>query len=117
MPGFPQTLDYVLLDHKPGSVFKWLQSADVPELAFVVINPLDFRPDYPRDLVRKAANFVGIDASEDLQMLVICTVPPRPAEPTANFLAPVGIGVQSRRGAQIVLHESGFSSAETFLNK
>lgn len=105
----------MLVDHRPGSIFRWLQSIDQPDLAFVVIDPLTFVPDYPVALVRKAASFVGLDPDEPLLVLVICTVPPVPAPPTANFLAPLGIGQQTRRGAQVVLHETGYGSAETFL--
>lgn len=117
LPGFGQAKTFVLLDHRPGSVFRWFQAMDHPELAFVVIDPLLFVEDYPLESVRRAAAFAGIDADEELVVLVICTVPPQPAEPTANFLAPIGIGRQSRRGAQVVMHESGLGSAQPFLNR
>jgi len=115
LPGFPDNHTFVLIDHRPGSVFRWLQSCDTPGLAFVVIDPLLFKPDYPLDKARGAASFVGLRDTEELIILVICTVPPPPAEPTANFLAPIAIGQESRRGAQVVLHESGFGSADKFL--
>lgn len=117
LPGFPLEHLYVLLDHRPGSVFRWLQSCDNPSLAFVVLDPMQFKPDYPLEKARAAAGFVGLAAAEELIILVICTVPPPPAEPTANFLAPIAIGRDSRRGAQVVLHDSGFTSAEPFLRK
>lgn len=117
LPGFPNDLTFVLLDHRPGSVFRWLQSCDSADLAFVVIDPLVFVPDYPIDKARNAASFVGLSPDEDLIVLVICTVPPPPAEPTANFLAPIAIGQVSRRGAQVVLHDSGYTSATAFLRR
>lgn len=117
LPGFPGQRHFVLLDHKPGSVFRWLHAMDDPGLAFVVIDPLAFKPDFPVDAVRNAAGFVGLEEQEELIILVICTVPPAPAQPTANFLAPIGIGRQTRRGAQVVLHETGFGSAEKFLSR
>ena len=40
--GFEKSLRYVILDHAEDSPFKWLQSADEPELAFVVTNPKFF---------------------------------------------------------------------------
>jgi len=117
LPGFPNDQTFVLLDHRPGSVFRWLQSCDTPGLAFVVIDPLVFVPEYPIEKARSAASFVGLDHAEELIVLVICTVPPPPAEPTANFLAPIAIGQASRRGAQVVLHDSGYTSAATFLRR
>lgn len=117
LPGFPDAKTYVLLDHRPGSVFRWLQAADVPDLAFVVIDPLAFRPNYPLALVRDAAAYAGLDPDEEMVVLVLCTVPPPPAQASANFLAPLGIGRSTRRGAQVVLHDSGFTSSEPFLKQ
>lgn len=117
LPGFGDAKTFVLLDHRPGSVFRWLQALERPELAFVVIDPLLFVEDYPLDSVRRSAAFAGIDPEEDLVLLVICTVPAQPAEPTANFMAPIGVGRQSRRGAQVVMHDSGLGSAQPFLNR
>jgi flagellar assembly factor FliW len=107
----------VLVDHRPGSVFRWLQAIEFPDLAFVVIDPLAFVPDYPVENVRKAIAFCELEPDEEVAVLAICTVPPAPEEPTANFLAPLGIGLRSRRGAQIVLHDCGFDTRVPFLRK
>lgn len=115
MPGFPEAQTFVLIDHQPGSPFRWLQALERPDLAFIVIDPLEFAPDFPLDLVRRSASFAGIDPNEELVVLVICTVT-QTDEPTANFLSPIGIGKSSRRGAQVVVHESGFGSQQKFLH-
>ena len=43
--GFEQLKKYVLLDAQQ-QPFYWLQSMDVVDVAFVLINPRIFRPDY-----------------------------------------------------------------------
>jgi len=43
-------------------------------------------------------------------VLAICTLAAAPEQPTANLLAPVAIGRQSRRGAQVVLHDAAYDS-------
>jgi len=106
----------VLVDHRPGSVFRWLQAADIPALAFVVVDPVSFIPDYPVEQVRRAIAFCELEDDEEIAVLAICSVPPAPDEPTANFLAPLGIGLRSRRGAQIVLHDCGFDTRMAFLS-
>ncbi len=116
LPGFPEAQTFVLIDHKEGSPFRWLQALERPDLAFIVIDPLEFAPDFPLDLVRRSASFAGIDANEGLVVLVICTITSLDEEPTANFLSPIGIGRTSRRGAQVVLHESGFGATERFMH-
>ncbi|TPV95508.1 MAG: flagellar assembly protein FliW [Myxococcales bacterium FL481] len=115
IPGFVQAQEFFLLDHRPGSMFRWLQCVNLPELAFVVVDPLTAIPDYPVDLVRRSVNFLDLDPDEDMIVLAICTVPPAPEPPTLNLLAPIGIGLTSRRGAQVVLHETGFGPREEFL--
>jgi len=107
----------VLIDHKPGSVFRWLQAVEVPSLAFVVIDPTAFVPGYPVEQVRKMIGFCDLQDDEEIAVLAICTVPPAPDEPTANFLAPLGIGLRSRRGAQVVLHDCGFDTRMAFLRR
>jgi flagellar assembly factor FliW len=115
LPGFEQATAFALLDHRPGSVFRWLQALDRPDLAFIVVDPLTLKPDLPLDAVRRSASFAGIDPDEELIVLAICTVPPPPDPPTANFLAPIGIGRRSRRGAQVALYFSNMGIAEPFL--
>ncbi|MEE9384455.1 MAG: flagellar assembly protein FliW [Nannocystaceae bacterium] len=117
IPGFPGAREFILLDHRPGSMFRWLQSVDTADLAFVVIDPLLADPDYPVDLVRRSLGFLALDASEELVVLAICTVPPAPEVPTVNLLAPVGVGLSSRRGAQVVLHETAYNARQQFLPK
>jgi flagellar assembly factor FliW len=87
----------------------------MPEVAFVVVDPLLFAPDYPVDSVRRATAFLDIGDDEEIFILAICTIPAEPDEPTANFVAPIGIGRDCRRGAQVVLHDSGFDARVRFL--
>lgn len=116
LPGFPDAHTFVLIDHTAGSPFRWLQAVEQPELALIVINPLEFAPDFPLDLVRRSASFAGIDPDEGLVVLVVCTIKTTGEEPTANFLSPIGIGRTTRRGAQVVIHDSGLGSTEPFLH-
>lgn len=117
LAGFPTIHDYLKIDdERPGSPFCWLQAVDRPELAFVAIDPRRFYPDFPQDVVTRAALFSGLDAQEPLELYVLCTVPPQPAPVTANFVAPIGVGARSRLGAQVVLHDSRFGSSQIILN-
>ena len=87
----------------------------MPEVAFVVIDPLLFAPEYPVESVRRATAFLDIAPDEEIFILAICTIPAAPAEPTANFLAPIAVGRDCRRGAQVVLHDSGFDARIRFM--
>ncbi|MDD5308897.1 MAG: flagellar assembly protein FliW [Deltaproteobacteria bacterium] len=107
--GFPLLKRFVILEHKPGSQFRWLQSVDDPDFAFVVIDPLLLAPDYPLDRLRDAVAD-GHQGSSEVVVAAITTVPPEPEPITVNLMAPVAFNAVSRVGAQIVLHDGHYSA-------
>lgn len=116
IPGFDRANEFVLLDHRPGSIFRWLQCIAIPELAFVVIDPLMADSAYPIDEVKKQLGYIDIAVDENIIVLGICTVPAAPEVPTVNLMAPIGIGLTSRQGAQVILHDRKYSARHEFLN-
>src|SRR5947207_134849 len=50
MIGLPEARRYVILDHRPGSPFKWMLCVDDPELGFAVANPYELVADYQAPL-------------------------------------------------------------------
>lgn len=114
LPGFPEVRRFTLIERAPGSRFRWLQSIDKPTLAFVVVDPQVVRVDYPADAARREleASGVGLGADEPIVLLAVVTVPPEPEDPSVNLLAPIAVGVRSRRGAQVILHDSAYSTRE-----
>jgi flagellar assembly factor FliW len=99
--GFEQLKDYVLLDaeQKP---FYWLQSMDVVEIAFVLINPRVFRPDYALEVPEEELQEIGIERPDKLLDFVIVTIPDNPAEMTANLQGPIIINREARLGRQSI---------------
>jgi len=108
IPGFAHATAFVLVQNRPTSAFRWLQAVDDSDLALLVIDAASFMPDYPIEDVRRALAFCELASDEEIAVLAICCVPPEPEPPTVNLQAPVGIGLRSRRGAQILLHETRF---------
>ena len=109
--GFPDCRRVVLMDHQPGSPFRWLQSVEVPALAFVVIDPLDLVPDYPLEKLKDIlADERKMPRPDNVVAAAITTVPPAPSPITANLTAPVVFDTDSRRGAQVILNDSRFKT-------
>jgi flagellar assembly factor FliW len=108
IPGFPTARRFCLLEVKPGSRFKLLQNVEDPALAFVVTDPVALDPSYPLDTVRELASLLGLAKDEPMAIASIVTVPPPPRRPTANLLAPLAMGMQSRLGVQVVLHDGDY---------
>jgi len=101
--GFPRYRRYVVLDHRPGSPFKWMLSIDDPDLAFAVANPCELVADYDPPLPL-ATRLLGT-AAEDLALFVLVTIPPDPTRMTVNLMAPVVVDLRTRQARQIVLDD------------
>ncbi|MFO7785827.1 MAG: flagellar assembly protein FliW [Thermodesulfobacteriota bacterium] len=118
MIGFPQMKNYVLLEHKPGSPFMWLQSAEAPDLAFVLINPHLIRSDYPRQIpLHGGSPTAGEDDREPLVFAIVTIPPGEPGKMTANLLGPVVIDAGTRTGKQVILADSGFDTRHQLIQE
>ncbi|AEH44337.1 protein of unknown function DUF180 [Thermodesulfatator indicus DSM 15286] len=102
--GFPEAKRYVLIPHREDSPFLWLQAVDVPELAFVVINPELFFPDYRPEIPEEARKELHIKSNDELGFLTIVTIPKEnPADITVNLLGPIAVNIPRKLAKQVVL--------------
>lgn len=100
--GFELFKDYVLLDAEQ-QPFYWLQSVDNKEVAFVLINPFQFRPDYEVDIDNEELLEIGISDPEQVLIFSIVTIPADGGPMTANLQGPLVINRDTRYGRQVVL--------------
>lgn len=109
--GFESTRRYVVLDHSEDSPFKWLQSVDDPELAFVVTSPKLFGLEYEFSLNDDTVAQLQLQSLEDTVVLTIVNIPQEdPSKMTTNLLGPIVIGQKHRKGMQVVLHDTHYST-------
>lgn len=115
--GFFDFKNYVLLEIKEDKPFKWLQSIDDSNLAFLLVDPLIFFPHYqiktdPDELVElKQSNL------EKLKIYVIVTLSPDPLQTSANLIAPLIFNFEKNLGKQIVLPKSPYTTRHNLLGK
>jgi flagellar assembly factor FliW len=108
--GFPEDKKYILMEHKPGSPFMWLQSLSSPGLAFVVMNPFQVFPDYLKDISPEEENTLKPGSNETVMIFSIVTIPSgRADESTVNLMGPVVIDPEIKEGKQVILANSGYS--------
>ena len=108
LPGFPDERRFVLLQEE-GSFFGCLQSADNPEVAFIVITPYEVCPDYEIELDDTVTEELELTAPEDVLLLAIVTIPPgRPEDATVNLQAPLVLNTARRRGSQVIIADCGY---------
>jgi Uncharacterized protein conserved in bacteria len=100
--GFEKFKDYILLDARQKPFF-YLQSIDVPELAFILIDPFLFRPDYSLDVDDETLADIKVSRPDEVLVFAIVTVPGEGGSVTANLMGPVIINKTNRLGMQTVL--------------
>ncbi|MDR2718884.1 MAG: flagellar assembly protein FliW [Treponema sp.] len=103
--GFENLKSYLLLDAER-QPFYWLQSIDMEQVAFVLLSPFLFRPDYELNISNEELAEIGINAPEKALVFSIVTIPPDGSPMTANLQGPLIINRDSRTGKQAVLSDA-----------
>jgi flagellar assembly factor FliW len=99
--GFENLRSFVLLDAAQPP-FYWLQSLEEPEIAFVLINPLFFKPDYKPDIHPEELEDIGIRDPEDQLVFAIVTIPEKQELMTANLQGPIIVNKREKIGRQAI---------------
>jgi carbon storage regulator len=100
--GLRRHTDWVLCDLHEDNPIRCLVSVSDPSVQLLVLDADLALPDYP---VAAAVEAHGAD--EECAVAVVVTVPAKGGAATANTLAPLVIGLESRRGRQLVLERTG----------
>jgi len=100
--GFEEVKRYFLLDSREGGPFYWLQAEGDSELAFVLMDPRVFRPDYRLDIMESELRAVGVEDPDDCLDFVILTVPEDPSRISANLMGPVIVNRRTREARQAI---------------
>jgi len=100
--GFEKLKDYLLLDSER-QPFYWLQSMDEEDVAFVLVNPFLFRPDYEVNVSNEEVDGIGINSPEKALIFSIVTIPQDGSPMTANLQGPLIINRDTRMGKQAIL--------------
>jgi len=112
MLGFPDVKRFVILQHKENSPFFWYQSVDDPMLAFVIMSPFLFKPDYKVDLenVLKEISWNEEEKQNNLELYVVVNIPKgAPDKMTANLIGPILINNKIYQAVQIVISDSHYT--------
>ncbi len=103
--GFPTETKFILLEYNPP--FSWLQSAENPDLAFVVVNAADFGEEY---LIALPVGDTDLEMLEEdsVAVLNLVTVRPDPSMTTVNLKAPIVVSLKNMRGKQVILDDERY---------
>ena len=116
--GFNELKSYALVDYKPDSPFKWLQSLDDMDLAFPITLCSFFGIDYQFDIPDEEAQMLDITSGDDVFVCNIANIPQsNPQGATINMLAPIIINIVNKKAMQIILKNTEFEVRHKLFNK
>ncbi len=105
--GYSDKKRFTLIDYRPDSPFKWLQSMEDKDLAFPVTLCSYFDIDYQFELSDEDAQTLGIKSADEILALNIVTIPQiNPQGATINLLAPIVINTTNNNAMQVILRDS-----------
>ena len=105
--GFERLRDFVVMQTDKDDFLFCLQSVEEFHVAFLLINPVLFFPDYRVDIGRKEREKLGIKTNDPFFILTTITFY-QDQTVTLNLLAPVIYSPKTDRAIQIVLEGSGY---------
>ncbi|MCK4403937.1 MAG: flagellar assembly protein FliW [candidate division Zixibacteria bacterium] len=115
--GFSQLNRYVILERKEFAPFKWLQSIEDSNVAFVIMDPLEFFPNYKLEINEIELEELNYTNSNDLVTYVIVTVPQNVSLVSADLLGPVVINPKNRLAKQSVMPHSPYTTKHYLLDE
>lgn len=107
--GFEDYRRFVLIrfDNASGSVI-CLQSVEEANVAFVMINPHSFLPDYEFTLSDEDIRALKVENAEDVMIYNICVLQDNLRDSTANLKCPIVVNVKNRLARQIILEDGEY---------
>ena len=118
IPGFEDQKRFAILakvdDENP---FKWLQSVDNGDVAFVVLDPRTFKNRYDLKIDDNTSNDLEIENLEDVLVYTIVTIPDEISKMTANLKAPLVINAKKNKGCQLILDSNNYSFRHSVLEE
>ena len=107
--GFEDMHNFVMLDTDAGSPFYWLQALDIPDIAFLVIEPRFVMADYSLDVDPSDLDDLELKEEDDLLCLSIVTIYDNPKNITVNLLGPLAVNRKNHKGKQLICSNEKYS--------
>jgi len=108
--GFETLTRYILMDIAEIPDFKWLQSIDEPNLAFLLVDPFTIKKSYCVELSDDVVNKLEIKEPEQVLVYTIVTVPKSGFKnATTNLVGPLIINWLRKKGKQIIFERDSNS--------
>ena len=108
IPGFERLKSFILLSIDEYTPFKWLQSLDDTDIAFVIVDPKVVIKDYKVELDEETIKSLDIKDLNHVLVYAIVVIPEEIEKMTANLKAPIIINAENNKGIQILLDNDDY---------
>lgn len=104
--GLENLKKFFVIDPGDKTLILWLQSTEEPSVAFPIIEPVVFKPDYSVNLLPAELTSLQLENASDAKIYSILTIPQDIALMSANLKAPLIINSKNNQSRQIVLQDN-----------
>lgn len=109
--GFPNVHRFILLNPREDGVFRWLQSLEEPSLAFLLVDPSVYVPDYGPTLSASDANALELTPETPRIVYTTANIPRgKPEEMTINLAGPILINGLTQKAKQVVVEDAAYTT-------
>ena len=103
LSGMDESRHWVLFADAANDCLGWLQNVNSPDIAFAVVSPRRFVPEYQVRVLRSEIFPLQLRSTHDAQVLVI--VSKSGSTLTVNLRAPLLFNLERRLGRQVVVND------------
>ncbi len=117
IPGFQEEHQFVVLPLEEDETFYIMQSVNTSTLAFVMVNPFTYYPNYDFNLDESIVESLQIKTPEDVLVYSILTIQDPFENTTVNLQAPIIINSKNHMGKQIILNNEKYLTRHKLMEK
>ena len=111
IPAFEEEHEFVIIPYEEDSPYYFMQSLKTPELAFILIVPFLFFPEYSIEIDDTTEKELNITHQEDISLYSLVTIPNGSVRyMTANLLAPIVLNTKNMKAKQLVMDKSNYTT-------
>lgn len=110
LPGLPDLERFVIVELREDGAFQQLQSLDNIDISMIVCVPWLFFPDYAPVLSDLEQAELELETADDAILFVPVSIDSETREIFLNLLGPFVVNVKTRKGRQLVLTGTDYST-------
>lgn len=104
--GFENLKKFFVVDPGDNTLILWLQSIEDGEIAFPILEPKIYKPDYTAKLMPADMKPINLENISEASIYTILTIPGDITQMSANLKAPIVINRKTKEAKQIVLQDN-----------